>query len=361
MGGFGNIARTIGGVGNEVMAAQTGLQDLNQKIVETKVKNLMDQLKIQQTQQQIKKGETDPLEQQIAAMEKILGRKLTEQEKGTVLGLAPAAPGIDKTALRGELLGLANDDKATPIERRVYGSLIQDIDAGGDLKEIMGKKQAFQSSRTEVAPTDEKPVVETFNNQRWQFDPGKKISGKRDATGQYVLLGTAKEDVGGVGSSSFDSSIQAAADGRINPPSPSSKNGAAWWTRAKQLGLDDQIKTRTFGKDKNAQDLVKLEAEFNALKQVPPNPTPQQSQALATLADKVLGGSAKRQDLIDRGRRSALFGLRSPYASVAYPKDEYADLVGILQSVFNQRNADTTGVGSDLPPGVDAGNAVVVK
>src|ERR1700720_4534330 len=111
MGGFGNIARTIGGVGNEVQSAQTGLQDLNQKIVETKVKNLMDQLKIQQTQQQIKKGETDPLEQQIAAMEKILGRKLTEQEKGTVLGLAP---GIDKTALRGELLGLANDDKATP-------------------------------------------------------------------------------------------------------------------------------------------------------------------------------------------------------------------------------------------------------
>ena len=306
----------------------------------------MDQLKIQQTQQAIKKGETDPLEQQVAAIEKILGRKLTDQEKGTVLGLAPAAPGIDKTSLRAELLGLANDDKATPIERRVYTSLLQDIDAGGDLKEIMGKKQAFQSSRAEVSPSEENPVVETFNNQRWQFDPGKKVSGRRDATGQYVLLGTAKEDAGGIGSSSFDSSIQAAASGRINPPSPASQGGAAWWARAKELGLDDQIKTRTFGQNKNAQDLVKLEAEFNALKQVPANPTPQQSQALATLADKVLGGSAKRQDLIDRGRRSALMGLRSPYASAAYPKDEYVDLVNIIQSVFNQRNADLSDLGA---------------
>src|ERR1700730_15729593 len=87
MGGFGNIARTIGGVGNEVMAAQTGLQDLNQKLVETKVKNLMDQLKIQQTQQQIKKGETDPLEQQFASVEKILGRPLNDQEKLSFLNL----------------------------------------------------------------------------------------------------------------------------------------------------------------------------------------------------------------------------------------------------------------------------------
>jgi hypothetical protein len=347
-GGAGNLFRSIGSVGNEVMSAQTGLQDLNQKLVETKVKNLMDQLKIQQTQQQIKKGETDPLEQQAAAAEKVLGRKLTPDERKVLLGLAPVPPTqtIDKASLRSELLNLANDDKATPVERRVYGSLLQDIDAGGDLKEIMGKKQAFQSSRAEVSPGEDKPVTEVFNNQRWQFDPGKKISGKRDATGQYVLLGTAKEDTGGVGSSSFDSSIQAAADGRINPPSPSSKNGAAWWARAKVLGLDDQIKTRTFGKDKNAQDLVKLEAEFNALKQVPPNPTPQQSQALATLADKVLGGSAKRQDLIDRGRRSALMGLRSPYASASYPKDEYADLVNIIQSVFNQRNGDLSDLGA---------------
>jgi hypothetical protein len=235
MGGFGNIARTLGSAGNEVMAAQTGLQDLNQKLVETKVKNLMDQLKIQQTQQQINKGETDPLEQQVAAMEKILGRKLTEQEKGTVLGLAPAATGIDKASLRAELLGLANEDKATPIERRVYTSLLQDIDAGGDLKEIMGKKQAFQSSRAEVSPGEGKPVVETFNNQRWQFDPGKNISGKRDATGQYVLLGTAKEDVGGA-PSSLDALIYDIAAGKANLPA--GKLGAQVAARAKQLNVD---------------------------------------------------------------------------------------------------------------------------
>lgn len=164
----------------------------------------MDQLKIQQAQQQIKQGSQDPLEQKIASIEKALGYKLNDQQRLAVVGLTPVAPGIDKTALRGELLNLANDDKATPIERRVYTSLLQDIDAGGDLKEIMGKKQAFQSSRTEVSPSEEKPVTEVFNNQRWQFDPGKKVAGKRDATGQYVLLGTAKEDTDGAGAGGKD-------------------------------------------------------------------------------------------------------------------------------------------------------------
>jgi hypothetical protein len=239
MGGFGTVLRSIGSVGNEVQSAQTGLQDLNQKLAETKVKNLMDQLNLKLTQQKLDQGAQDPLERQAAAAEKVLGRKLTSDERKVLLGLAPVPPTstqtIDKASLRGELLDLANDDKATPIERRVYTSLLQDIDAGGDLKEIMGKKQAFQSSRTEVSPTEEKPVTEVFNNQRWQFDPGKKVAGKRDATGQYVLLGTAKEESGGA-PSSLDALIYDIAGGKATLPA--GKLGAQVAARAKELKVD---------------------------------------------------------------------------------------------------------------------------
>lgn len=64
---------------------------------------------------------------------------------------------------------------------------------------------------------------------------------------------------------------------------------------------------------------------------MPKNPTPEESRRLADAADRVFGGTAYKQDLIKRGQRSTILGLRSPYGAVAYDPSEYKDIVGLLR------------------------------
>ena len=89
---------------------------------------------------------------------------------------------------------------------------------------------------------------------------------------------------------------------------------------------------------------------------IPKSPTAEQSRRLADAADRVFGGTGYKQDLITRGRRSPLLGLRSPYEAATYDSKEYADTIKLIQQAVGHQeqgagsqkpdNATHTGIGS---------------
>jgi hypothetical protein len=81
---------------------------------------------------------------------------------------------------------------------------------------------------------------------------------------------------------------------------------------------------------------------------VPKTPTAEQSRRLADAADRVFGGTAYKQDLIKRGARSPLLGLRSPYTDVAYASGEYAAILNSIKQAAGQQESS----GEISPPNV---------
>lgn len=69
---------------------------------------------------------------------------------------------------------------------------------------------------------------------------------------------------------------------------------------------------------------------------VPKVPSAEESRRLADAADRVFGGTAYKQDLMGRGRRTSfpIVGTlgRAPYASVAYDQQEYSDILNSIKS-----------------------------
>ena len=70
-----------------------------------------------------------------------------------------------------------------------------------DPGKVMEDYNRFIVSNADNKTTPADPLkTEIFGGYRWQYDPAKQVQGTRDATGQYVRLGPAKEpgtDTGG--------------------------------------------------------------------------------------------------------------------------------------------------------------------
>jgi hypothetical protein len=81
---------------------------------------------------------------------------------------------------------------------------------------------------------------------------------------------------------------------------------------------------------------------------IPKTPTAEQSRRLADAADRVFGGSSYKQDLIARGRRSPLMGLRSPYEAAAYDSGEYTDTLNLIKQAAGQQQGSAGADFSDL-------------
>lgn len=114
MGGFANIARTAGGVGNDVFNAQQNLADIQQRAAAAKLADIQARLSINEQQQTLPlklqqlRQQVDP-SAQLAMLEKALGRSLTPQEKQTVLGLPTLAKYTDvKTDAQGRQYGISS-------------------------------------------------------------------------------------------------------------------------------------------------------------------------------------------------------------------------------------------------------------
>jgi hypothetical protein len=82
---------------------------------------------------------------------------------------------------------------------------------------------------------------------------------------------------------------------------------------------------------------------------VPATPSAEQSRRLADAADRVFGGTAYKQDLMGRGRRSSfpIIGTlgRAPYASVAYDAKEYSDVLNSVREGATRGQVDFSDLG----------------
>ncbi len=83
---------------------------------------------------------------------------------------------------------------------------------------------------------------------------------------------------------------------------------------------------------------------------VPKNPSAEESRRLADAADRIFGGTAYKQDLMGRGRRSSLPFLgtlgRAPYVSVAYDAQEYSDILNSVKNGAARGTSDFSDLGA---------------
>lgn len=348
MGWFGNFARTAGSVGNDVSNARMANDQLAVQAAKDRLAQIMSQLQIQDIQNRLSEfGQVKPSGVERGPAGELTG--IVFNPKTGKYESQPLAPGnapaeIDKEKFRNQLLQQANDPNASPIEKKVLTGLITSLDSGMTPEKVAEDYNRFLVSRSETG-TGPKPELKTeiFGGYKWQYDPEKKISGTRDATGQYVRLGVAKEP--GTGSEPGDVDALAYDITAGKATMPTGKFGAAVAKRMKELGIEPPLKKDI------PQDIKNF---LNA--PVPQKPTSAESQRLAAAADRVFGGSDYRQDLIARGRRSTLMGLRSSYSPQAYTQQEYAD---ILESI--KQSTGITAASNDLPPGLDPSKAKTIK
>ena len=313
MGGFQNIASSIGSVGNDVANARQGNADLATKAAADKLKQIMAQLQIQEIQQKLaQSGQPQPMGIQKTPEGGLSGFTYEPGVGYKAQPLAPGAPpSVDKEKFRTSLLEYANRPDATALEKRVMSGLIGSLDSGMAPEKVMEDYNRFLASRSETG-TEPKPELKTeiFSGYLWQYDPTGKVPGTRDATKQYVRLGLAKEP--GTGESG-------------------GKTPFELWRQDHPKGTYDDWLNDSARQKPIPPDVL------NMLKVQPPaNPTPADSQRLAAAADKIFGGTEHRQDLVSRGKRSTLMGLRTPYSPQAYTREEYQTILDAIKDAVGQ-------------------------
>jgi hypothetical protein len=150
MGGFGNIARTIGGMGNEIMDARTGLQDLNQKLTENKVKNLLDALGIKQAQQQLEQSSL-PQYKGTAAMPGGGVGAITVDPKTGLPSLKTLQGGVSAESVKQSLQQMMAQ---TPEQDRgMFAQFSRALEMGVDPLKVLEQAQSFFGS---VSKTQQK-------------------------------------------------------------------------------------------------------------------------------------------------------------------------------------------------------------
>lgn len=325
MGWFGNLARTIGSTGNDVSTAQQNNTALSTQAAADKLKQVMAGLQIQDLKQKIAQN---------------------------------AQPGVDKDALLAELNSKANDQSLTPNQRRGYSGLASDVSMNVPLDTVLQNKIRLDQQAPEKpeAPED---ISKQYSNALATGNT-KEAARLEPLVKQFLTtIKPPKEPV----SSEYDQRITNYLAGRNIPDTPANRDkaDAALKMRDKEKSSENGTKTPfELWKMNNpkgtyddwlhdsAKPKVIPPDVLNLIKSsVPDKPTPGDSQRLAQAADKVFGGSAHRQDLLTRGRQSILMGLRAPYQSQAYSKQEYQDILNSIKSA-----AGDTSVGGPtiLPP-----------
>jgi|HubBroStandDraft_2_1064218.scaffolds.fasta_scaffold00006_36 hypothetical protein len=188
-------------------------------------------------------------------------------------------------------------------------------------------------AKTKPPAKEEKPDTQIFGGYRWQYDPENKVQGPRDKTGQYVRLGIAKEPSGSTPPGDLDAISYDVATGKANMPT--GNLGVLVANNMKKLGIEPPLKKPP--KDIPPDVLAMLKSP------VPVTPSPEESRRLADAADRIFGGTAYKEDLIKRGQRSPWMGLRDPYRAIAYPNEEYARIVGLLNNSITEDLSDVGG------------------
>jgi hypothetical protein len=328
---FGDIARTVGSTGNDVANATFATRDLATQTASDKLKQIMAKLQIQDIQNRLSEfGQVKPsgVERgQNGELNGIVFNPKTGKYELQNLAQGAAPAGIDKEKFRSQLLQQANDPNATGTEKKVLTGLIGSLDAGGAPEKVMEDYNRFLGSRSETG-TAPKPELKTeiFSGYKWQYDPAKKIPGTRDATGQYVRLGMAKEP-GTTGGVDMDALISDIATGRAKMP-PAGKFAAQLAKRAKEMGVT--LPSVDMDIRKIAADAQKSIQVYNGIKGIDlskPNETT--SLALARAADSLFGGTTYSADLKQR--------ITSYLKSSQFDKAEMQDIVKRIKDEMDSR------------------------
>lgn len=298
MGGFQNIASSIGSVGNDVANARQGNADLATKAAADKLKQIMAQLQIQEIQQKLaQSGQPQPMGIQKTPEGGLSGFTYEPGVGYKAQPLAPGAPpSVDKEKFRTSLLEYANRPDATALEKRVMSGLIGSLDSGMAPEKVMEDYNRFLASRSETG-TEPKPELKTeiFSGYLWQYDPTGKVPGTRDATKQYVRLGLAKEP--GTGESGTKTPFELWL--RTHP------NGTydQWIQASKQEDRADAVSSvkGVMAAYRNLQALNTRIAVTNRSFSIWNPSTYSNDPALKTIADQVLSDyDQKRQDAIEK-------------------------------------------------------------
>ncbi len=323
-----SIGRSLGDFGSDIgrgydinLDWRQRLQNLAFQAAKQKQDALVAPLMLQELQQRIKAMQ----QPQPAGVEKLPGGGLSgvtfKDGVYSLQNLAPGAPPEPKFK--------------TPLEAMTYYA------NKGDAEKFAQFKTIYDATRPQP-----KPLPGGFTGEH--VDTKGRLWGFNKDTNQYEIAPTpgAKFPVPGEGAGSAPGNLDALvwdiALGREKMPPPG-KFGAAVATRMKELGITPP----KIGFKQVPPDIQNLLAA-----KIPKSPTAEQSRRLADAADRVFGGTAYKQDLIARGRRSPLMGLRSPYEAATYDGAEYADIVNLIkQAAGQQGNTDATEISPpNVPP-----------
>lgn len=296
---LGSILQSVGNAGSDVANARQDLVAQQQKATADALANRRDQLNNQLLEQRLAQSGSDPaIAAKFAAFEKLLGRPLEQNEKMVLLGLAPTPKAPTAAPEPKTDFELWHQQNPT-------GTVADWLKVQNDAKPV------------KVAP-DPKTAFEAWRVQ----NPQAPISDWLQLQAKYRPTRTGAGGAGEPSSSTFDPSITAASMGRINPPSPTTKFGAMWWARAKEMGLDEQIRTRSFANHASVgNDLAKAQKAYNeALDKF-------NSWKSTHYVENGLGFDNPHQDLLDAAKK-ALDEATKGAAAATGAGDDFSDLGG---------------------------------
>ena len=328
---LGSVARTLGSAGNDYASAKFSLDDLNRQIAQAKLKDLMDQLQIQEGQQSLKEGQ-----------QRLETGALTQQEIQQRLAAGQQAQ-QDKTpaGIRAFLKGALGRDP-TDEEMRIYLQIAPKSTAATTLgftpdpTSTTGWTLLKRNSDGTVAryPNIANPAYAPTIKQGQQFwtdSEGFTHVEPVTTVTQKVLPKT-----GGTSSPSAPSKPSAPKPDRI-------------------LGQKDTPTT-----ERNRALAQTVYQQYQFAQSIASKPlTPLSSMSLAGIADKVLGGGHVAS-LKAQGVGKPILGVGGGYTPVAYTQEEadaiVSEILAKYQSLLMTAPPDASNSSSDVPPGVAPGD-----
>ncbi len=344
---LGSVARTLSSAGNDYSSAKFSLDDLNRQIAQAKLKDLMDQLQIQEGQQRISASRQQQAMQtpegQRAYLKGILGREPTDDEMRVYAGLTPKFTQGKGQPIPGPQIGRPDGTYWLPTldsQQQVVGYTQTGPPAGA------GKP-------TRVGPTPDKDSVTGYSMLYRAADGTETrvkdiiIPGLTPTTRQGYVAGT--NDQGDPILIPITTTTS-----RNVPGVPGARGGGG---SARQPIVTGPPKPNT-PQGKNALAAQQIYQQYQLAQSIASKPlSPTSSMALAGIADKVLG-PGHVADLKARGQSKGIMGVGAGYSPVTYTKDEADEIVAEIQAKYQSLQAPTPNSGgSDGPP---SGNFTVV-
>lgn len=267
---FGSIAQSIGSTGNDFAQAQFSLQDLKRQIAQAKLKDLMDQLQLQEGQQRIAASKQQQAMQTPEGVRNFLkgalGRDPTDDEVRSYLQIAPKMQIVTGEPIPGESIGRTPGTwwRAETQGGQVTGYVPSGAPKPGATKGDVIKDPTSSTGTSKVYRNPDGSVASTVKNY---VDPSMATTvqqgyavGYDPVTGDMILVPKTTTSSKAFPGQGGGGAPRKTVD--LGPPKPSAAN---------------------------ASKVAAFKVGYDAAQRYAANPTADNSLALASLADKLLG------------------------------------------------------------------------